>query len=61
MAEGILSEFLKQNRAEAIKVSIYEYNEELHYKTLLEEGREQGLEEKTRTIIQNLLARGTND
>ena len=40
---GILSEFLKKNRAEAIKVSIYEYDEELHFKTLLEEGREQGL------------------
>lgn len=42
-------------------MSIYEYDEELHFKTLLEEGREQGLEEKTRTIIQNMLARGTND
>ena len=61
IAEGILSEFLKQNRAEAIKVSIYEYDEELHFKTLLEEGREQGLEEKTRTIIQNMLARGMAD
>jgi hypothetical protein len=26
--EGILSEFLKQNRAEAKQVSIYEYDEE---------------------------------
>ena len=42
--EGILSEFLKENQAEAIKVSIYEYNEELHFKTLREEGREEGLE-----------------
>ena len=38
-------------------MSIYEYDEELHFKTLLEEGREQGLEEKTRTIIRNMLAR----
>lgn len=46
--EGILSDFLRKNRAEAIKVSIYEYDEEAHmkserelwYKTGLEEGRE---------------------
>ena len=42
---GILSDFLRKNRAEAIKVSIYEYDEELHLKTLFEEGREAGLEE----------------
>lgn len=40
---GILAEFLKKNRAEAIKVSIYEYDEELHFQTLKEEGREEGL------------------
>ena len=42
IAEGILSEFLRKNRAEAIKVSIYEYDEELHLKTLYEEGVEDG-------------------
>ena len=42
IAKGILSEFLKQNRAEAIKVSIYEYDEELHFKTLRDEGYESG-------------------
>lgn len=40
----ILSEFLRKNRAEAIKVSIYEYDEELHFKTLFEEGVERGRE-----------------
>ena len=40
--EGVLSEFLRMNRAEAIKVSIYEYDEELHFKTLFEEGVEKG-------------------
>ena len=39
----ILSEFLRKNRAEAIKMSIYEYDEELHFRTLREEGREEGL------------------
>ena len=42
---GILADFLRKNRAEAIKVSIYEYDEELHFRTLFEEGREQGREE----------------
>ena len=41
---GILSEFLRRNRAEAIKVSIYEYDEELHFRTLYEEGVEDGIE-----------------
>ena len=45
IAEGILSEFLRENRAEAIKVSIYEYDEQLHFKTLYEEGHEAGLAE----------------
>ena len=45
IAKGILSEFLKKNRAEVIKVSIYEYDEELHFKTLFERGREAGLEQ----------------
>lgn len=40
-----LSGFLRKNRAEAIKVSIYEYDEELHFKTLFEEGREAGIEQ----------------
>ncbi|MCH5261124.1 MAG: hypothetical protein J1F18_15360 [Lachnospiraceae bacterium] len=44
IAEGILSEFLRKNRAEAIKVSIYEYDEELHFRTLYEEGVEDGME-----------------
>ena len=45
IAVGILSEFLRKNRAEAIKVSIYEYDEELHFKTLFEHGREEGFEQ----------------
>lgn len=50
---GILSEFLSKNRAEAIAVSIFEYDEEKHirnekeisYKAGLEEGHKTGLEE----------------
>ena len=48
--EGILSDFLKKNRAEALEMSWYEYNEELHLKSerqiaheeWIEHGMEQG-------------------
>ena len=47
--EGIMAEFLKQNRAEAKQVSIYEYDEEKHMRqereASWEEGREEGREE----------------
>ena len=54
--EGILAEFLKQNRAEAKQVSIYEYDEEKHMRqereTFWEDGwaagREEGREEGIR-------------
>lgn len=43
--EDILAEFLKKNRAEAMQVSIFEYNEELHLANLRREGYEEGLEQ----------------
>ena len=62
---GILSEFLKKNRAEVIMLSIFEYDEEAHHKLLYEEGMEagmeRGLDQKTRTIVRNMLARGMSD
>ena len=46
--EGILSDFLKKNRAEALEMNWYEYNEELHLKSerqiAYEEGIEKGME-----------------
>ena len=59
--EGILVDFLRENRAEAIKVSIYEYDEELHFRTLYEEGVEDGIEQNLRITIRNMLARGMAD
>ena len=57
--EGILSEFLKQNRAEAKQVSIYEYDEEKHMRqereASWEEGREEGIEEGIKKGKQELL------
>ena len=47
--EGILKDFLEANRAEAIKVSIYEYNEQEHIRMeredAFEDGRKLGLDE----------------
>ena len=40
--EGILADFLKKNRAEAKKVSIYEYDEERHMRQTREEGVAEG-------------------
>ena len=39
----ILRSFLMKNRAEVIDVCIFEYNEELHLKTIKEEGVEEGI------------------
>ena len=42
IAEDILSEFLRKNRAEAKKVSIYEYDQEKHIRMEREEAKEEG-------------------
>ncbi len=41
--EGILADFLSQNKAEAIEMSIFEYNQEAHMKCVRQEGYEDGL------------------
>ena len=43
--EGVLEEFLRRNRSEVIKMSIYEYNRELHMQVIAEEEREEGKRE----------------
>ncbi|MBQ8247768.1 MAG: hypothetical protein IJZ42_11595 [Lachnospiraceae bacterium] len=40
--EGILSDFLRKQRAEVIAMSIFEYDYERHMKIIKEEGREDG-------------------
>lgn len=42
ISEGILADFLRKNRAEAKRVSIYEYDEERHMRQTREEGMEEG-------------------
>lgn len=41
--EGVLAEFLLQNKAEAIKMSIFEYNQEAHMKCVRQEGYAEGV------------------
>ncbi len=41
---NILSDFLRRNKEEAIMINLYEYDEELHMKTIREEGVEEGIE-----------------
>ena len=60
--EDILAEFLKQNRAEAKAVSIYEYDQEKHMRqereTFWEDGRAHGRGELLKEQIQKKLAKG---
>ncbi len=56
--EDILADFLKRNRAEAMKVSIYEYNEEQHLATVRSEGYEDGLSEGLERGISQGISQG---
>ena len=42
--KGILAEFLRKNRAEVLRVSIFEYDEEEHMRQEREESRQEGIE-----------------
>ncbi len=43
IGRGILEQFLKKHKAEVMNMVLFEYDENLHYKTLREEGREEGI------------------
>ena len=62
--EGILKDFLEANRAEAIKVSIYEYNEQEHMRMeredAFEDGRKAGLNEGRKLGLDEGLETGRN-
>ncbi len=51
ISEGILADFLRKNRAEAKKVSIYEYDEERHMRQTREEGVEDGVNKVAINLI----------
>ena len=52
--EDILADFFRKNKAEAIQMSIFEYDEELHKKTLREEGRTEGRVESILSLLADL-------
>lgn len=56
--EGILKEFLEKNKAEAMKVSIYEYDEERHIRQEREEAWEEGREAVLQSQIRKKLEKG---
>ena len=60
IAEGILKDFLMKNRAEAIEMSIFEYDEEKHMRQVREEG-EQMAEERMSRLIEKLLKEGRSE
>ncbi len=51
--ENVLRDFLLKNKAGVISMSIFEYDEELHKRTLLQEGREDAREQLL-ALIQHL-------
>ena len=57
--EDILAEFLKQNRAEAKSVSIYEYDQEKHMRqereASREEGRQEGIQEGRLALLKEMI------
>lgn len=55
--EGILADFLKKYKAEAIEVSIFEYDEAAHMSYVHEEGREEGRIENNISKIRKKLAK----
>lgn len=61
--ENILADFLRKNRAEAIHMSIFEYDEERELALLRKDeynaGREVGIREQTESIVLRMLSAGT--
>ena len=53
--EGILADFLRKNKAEAIVVSIFEYDEEKELKLLRESEREYGMDEACIANIRKMM------
>ncbi len=56
IAEGILADFLLRNKAEAIAMSIFEYNQEAHMKCVRQESFAEGKAEGKAEDILELLS-----
>ena len=59
--DDVLAEFLRKNRAEAMKVSIYEYDEEEHMNLVRQEGRKEGIQEGRKEGIREGIQEGIQD
>ena len=57
ISHGILEDLLLANKAEVIKMTIFEYDEEQHKQTLLEEGYEDGFNDGKFTNLVTLVCR----
>ena len=55
--EGILEEFLRENRSEVVHVSIYEYDAEKHIRQEKEESRDEGFQEGRESLLIQLTKR----
>ena len=55
--EGILEEFLRRNRSEAMKVSIYEYDAEKHLRMEREEARADGYRDGQNDLQKKIISR----
>lgn len=53
--EGILTDFLQKNRAEVVKMSIFEFDEEKEWKLIREAEYQQGVEDGIEQSIEKLL------
>ena len=61
IAEGILADFLSKNRAEVIRVSVLEYNEELHLKNVYQDGYDDCAAQKDAVILEKDAAIAAKD
>lgn len=58
--QDILADFLRKNRAEVFKMSIYEYDEEKHMQQERRDAREDGMLQKEISLICKKLQKGKN-
>lgn len=56
ISENILAGFFSENKEEVVEVSIWEFDQELHDKTLLEDGEAIGIEKGTLRAIENIMS-----
>ncbi len=54
IGEGILADFLRANRAEAMEMSIFEYDEERHMRQTREEGKQEDRAEAILELLEDL-------